>query len=65
MLLIRTLGVFFWSSGDGAAMRACFALTPHYLLLVKAMVLEGGIDDFETTRRTNVRGVVTRHSKAF
>lgn len=25
--------------------------TPHYLLLVKAMVLEGCIDDFEMTRK--------------
>lgn len=30
--------------------------TPHYSLLVKAMVLEGGIDDFEMTRRKNMSG---------
>ncbi len=30
--------------------------TPHFILIVKAMVQEGGINDFEMTRRKNVRG---------
>lgn len=32
-------------------MRACFAIDISLFVLVKAMVPEGGIDDFEMTRR--------------
>ena len=48
-----------FSSGvQGTELRCALVLqsTPHYLSLVKAMAPEGGIDDFEMTRRNNLRG---------
>ena len=51
MLLIRTLGVFFQSSGGGAVMLSCFALTPHYLSHTKTDGPIRGIADYKTTRK--------------
>lgn len=63
-VLIRILGVFFRSSGDGAVMLSCFALTPHYLLLVKAMVPEGALM-ISKWHEEKMWGGGTRHSEAF
>ena len=49
-VLIRILGVFFRSSGGGAVMLSCFALTPHYLSHTKTDGPIRGIADYKTTR---------------